>query len=69
MGMDLFWAKKSFLRYPGKVIFEFLPAIEAKGKDKADFMKELETAIETKCAELNAETVKNYPYTQKMLGK
>ena len=65
----MFWAKNSFLRYPGKVIFEFLPAIEAKGKTKEEFMKELETAIETKCAELNAETVKNYPYTAKMLGK
>ena len=38
-------------------------------KEKEEFMKELETAIETKCAELNAETVKNYPYTAKMLGK
>lgn len=65
----MFWAKNSFLRYPGKVIFEFLPAIEAKGKTKEEFMKELETAIETKCAELNKETVENYPYTAKMLGK
>ncbi len=62
-----FWKKSSFLRYPGKVIFEFLPPLET-GLDKKQFMNELQNSIETKCAELNAETLKNYPYTQKMLA-
>lgn len=64
-----FWAKNSFLRYPGTAVFEFLPAISAKGKTKEQFMQELETAIETKCAELNAETVEKYPYVAKFLAK
>jgi 1-acyl-sn-glycerol-3-phosphate acyltransferase len=65
----LFWAKNSFLRYPGTAVFEFLPPISAKGKTKAEFMAELQNAIETKCAELNAEAVKKYPYVEKMLAK
>lgn len=31
-------------------------------------MAELEKRIEGKCAELNAETLKNYPYTKVNLG-
>jgi 1-acyl-sn-glycerol-3-phosphate acyltransferase len=65
----LFWAKNTFLRYPGTAVFEFLPPISAKGKTKAEFMAELQNAIETKCAELNAEAVKKYPYVEKMLAK
>jgi predicted RNase H-like HicB family nuclease len=57
------------LRYPGTAVFEFLPAINAKGKSKEQFMRELEDAIETKCAELNKETVEKYPYTAKFLAK
>ena len=64
----LFWAKNSFLRYPGTAVFEFLPPISAKGKTKEEFMTELQNAIENKCAELNAEAVKKYPYVKKMLG-
>lgn len=63
-----FWAKNSFLRYPGTVVFEFLPAIDAKGKTKDEFMSELSSAIETKCGELNEETIAKYPYTKKFLG-
>ncbi len=65
----LFWAKNSFLRYPGTAVFEFLPAISAKGKSKEEFMAELQNAIENKCAELNQEAVEKYPYTAKFLAK
>lgn len=65
----LFWAKNSFLRYPGTAVFEFLPPISAKGKTKEAFMSELENAIESKCKELNAEAVKKYPYVKKFLAK
>ena len=65
----MFWAKNSFLRYPGTAVFEFLPPIEVKGKSKEEFMNELQTVIENKCKELNAEAVKKYPYTAKMLVK
>lgn len=63
----LFWAKNSFLRYPGTVVFEFLPAISAENKTKEEFMQELQTAIENKCAELNREAVEKYPYVKKFL--
>lgn len=63
----LFWAKNSFLRYPGTAVFEFLPPISAEGKTKEEFMSELQTVIENKCAELNKEAVEKYPYVRKML--
>ena len=65
----LFWAKNSFLRYPGTAVFEFLPPISAKGKTKEEFMNELQTVIENKCAELNAEAVQKYPYVAGMMAK
>lgn len=61
-----FWKKSSFMRYPGKVIFEFMEPLPA-GLNKQEFMKELQTRLESKCAELNAETLKNYPYVAPML--
>lgn len=63
-----FWAKSSFMRYPGKVIFEFMKPIQP-GLDKKQFMAELQNRIEGKCAELNRETVKNYPYVADKLAK
>ena len=65
----LFWAKNSFLRYPGTAVFEFLPPISAKGKTKEEFMTELQELIENKCAELNSEAVKRYPYVAKMMAE
>ncbi len=64
----LFWKKNSFLRFPGKVIFEFLEPIET-GLDKKQFMAILKERIETKCAQLNAETLKEYPYTISQMWK
>ena len=61
-----FWAKNSFLRYPGKIIFEFLPPI-TPGLNKQEFMEKLQNTIEEKCNELNMETIKEYPELQKML--
>lgn len=63
-----FWAKSSFMRYPGKVIFEFMEPIQI-GLDKKQFMSELQNRIESKCAELNRETIKNYPYVAGKLAK
>ena len=67
LNTGLFWRKKSFLRYPGKVIIEFMEPMPEIA-DKKEFMAELEKRIEGKCAELNAETLKNYPYTKVNLG-
>ncbi len=65
----LFWAKSSFLRYPGTAVFEFMePMTINKDTDKKEFMKELETRIEQKCAELNKEAIEKYPWVKKNLG-
>jgi 1-acyl-sn-glycerol-3-phosphate acyltransferase len=41
-----YWGKDSFLKRPGKIIIEFLPAI-APGADKAEFAATLKKTIET----------------------
>ncbi|MBE6443186.1 MAG: 1-acyl-sn-glycerol-3-phosphate acyltransferase [Alphaproteobacteria bacterium] len=61
-----FWSKNSFMRYPGKIIFEFLPPIEP-GLNKQEFMEKLQDNLEKKCHELNEETIKEYPHLKKML--
>lgn len=67
LNTGFFWAKNSFLRYPGKVVFEFMEPMPDIS-DKKEFMAELEKRIESKCAELNAETLKNYPHTKVNAG-
>lgn len=62
-----FWRRNSFMRYPGKIIFEFLPPIEP-GLNKQEFMERLQNTIEQKCHELNMETIKEYPHLKKMLS-
>ena len=64
----LFWEKRSFLRHPGKIIFEFLPPMPA-GLDKKTFLAELQQRIETKCAELNKESAQAYPQAKLILEK
>jgi len=50
----LYWPRRRFLRKPGTIVLEFLPAIPA-GLDRITFMATLETAIETATARLVAE--------------
>lgn len=40
------WPAHGFRRHPGRVVFEFLPAVPA-GLKRAEFMNRLETAVET----------------------
>ena len=68
LNTGMFWAKNSFLRYQGKVIIEFLQPMP-DNMDKKTYMALLEERIESKCRELNAETVKNYPQTAANLVK
>ncbi len=54
LNSDLLWAKASFIRKPGKVIFQFLPPMNIKDfAGKKEFMAELQNRIETACAKLN----------------
>ncbi len=67
LNTGLFWAKNSFLRYPGTAVIEFMEPMKA-GNDKKAFMAELESKIESKCVELNQEALKKYPYTKVNAG-
>ena len=43
-----FWGKKAFIKKPGKVVIEFLPAMP-KGLAKREFLTELQNRIEQGC--------------------
>jgi 1-acyl-sn-glycerol-3-phosphate acyltransferase len=51
-----FWARRSFLRYPGKVIYQYLDPIEPCLSEE-DFMKRLSNALEKGTQALDAETI------------
>lgn len=51
MNSGLYWKKNAFFKYPGKVIFEFLPPIPS-GLSGADALARLQEALETKSNEL-----------------
>jgi 1-acyl-sn-glycerol-3-phosphate acyltransferase len=46
-----FWGRRSFLKYPGRIVVEILPAI-APGGERRPVMAALESAIETACAKM-----------------
>lgn len=50
----LFWGRRAFLKHPGTIVLEYLPAIPI-GLDRDDFMAELERRIETATDRLVAE--------------
>ncbi|MCH8137676.1 MAG: 1-acyl-sn-glycerol-3-phosphate acyltransferase [Proteobacteria bacterium] len=50
----LYWGRRAFLKRPGTILIEVLPAIPA-GLDRDDFMAELERRIETATDRLVAE--------------
>ncbi len=50
----LSWPAHGLVRYPGAIVFEYLPAIPP-GLKRAEFMRTLESAIETASARLAAE--------------
>lgn len=54
MNSGVYWPRNSFWKKPGKVVFEFLPPIEA-GLPLPDVMKQLEDAIETASQRLTQE--------------
>jgi 1-acyl-sn-glycerol-3-phosphate acyltransferase len=54
LNAGLFWPRRKFLRYPGTIVLEFLPAIPP-GLKRDEFQHQLLTAIETSTASLVAE--------------
>jgi 1-acyl-sn-glycerol-3-phosphate acyltransferase len=52
----LYWGRRAFVKRPGRIILEFLPAIPP-GLPRREVMRELETRIETATAALEREGV------------
>ena len=58
LNSGVFWPRRKFMRYPGTIIMEFLPAIPA-GESRAVFSERLQDALERKTAELLAAPAKS----------
>lgn len=54
LNSGVYWPRRKFMRYPGTIVVEFLPAIPA-GLKRRDYSARLEAAIETATARLVAE--------------
>jgi 1-acyl-sn-glycerol-3-phosphate acyltransferase len=54
LNSGLFWPRREFLRYPGTIVVEVLPVIEA-GLKRREFAERLEATIETATARLLSE--------------
>ena len=64
LNTGIFWARNSFLKYPGKVIFEFLPPI-APGQSEADVMQDIRERVEEASIRLLDEAREKYPHLPK----
>ena len=58
LNSGLYWPRRSFIRYPGTIVVEFLDPLPA-GLPRAEFRKRIETAIEAASSELNAEAARS----------
>ncbi|HEY9080236.1 lysophospholipid acyltransferase family protein [Magnetovibrio sp.] len=61
LNSGLFWQRRSFLKRPGRITIEFLPAV-APDQDRKAFMRELQTGIEGASNALIAEARAVYPH-------
>jgi len=60
LNSGLFWQRRSFLKRPGRITIEFMPAI-VPGQDRKAFMSELKSTIEDGSNRLIDEARKAYP--------
>ena len=58
LNSGLYWPRRSFLKYPGTIVIEFLPPVEP-GLNSRTFLARLETAIETASDRLLAEAARS----------
>lgn len=65
MNSGLFWPRNSFKKYPGKVIFEFLPPIEP-GLPEKKVMQAIEERTEQTSIRLMHEAKAHYPHLKGM---
>lgn len=61
LNSGLFWPRRSFLKRPGCITIEFLPAIE-KGLDRKAFMAELQSRVEGATNQLIEDARAQYPH-------
>lgn len=60
LNSGLFWPRRHFLRYPGTIVVEFLPAIPP-GLKSQEFLSRLENDIETASTKLLTEAANDSP--------
>lgn len=53
LNSGIFWSRRAFCKYPGRIVVEFLPPIPP-GLNKRDFLLRLENVIETATARLES---------------
>jgi 1-acyl-sn-glycerol-3-phosphate acyltransferase len=66
LNSGLFWGRRNYRKYAGRIIIEFLPAIPT-GMKRREFMQNLETSIEGASRRLAIEGVERYPVTRDAL--
>lgn len=54
LNSGVFWGRRTFMKYPGTIVVEFLPPIPS-GLDRREFLRELEDRVENATARLVAE--------------
>jgi 1-acyl-sn-glycerol-3-phosphate acyltransferase len=67
LNTGVFWPRRSFRKYPGHVVIEFLPVIEP-GLRRGEFLKVLETRIENASNALIATSVAADPTVAQRIG-
>ncbi|MEK9755295.1 MAG: lysophospholipid acyltransferase family protein [Rhodospirillaceae bacterium] len=67
LNSGLFWGRRSYRKLAGRIVIEFLPAIEP-GLKRPEFMSRLGAAIEGTSDRLAAEGVENFPETATALA-
>ena len=67
LNSGLFWPRRQFMRYPGKIIVEVLDPIEA-GLPRAEFKARLVHDIESATARLLAESIANGEAPEAVIG-
>ena len=61
LNTGLFWGRRQFLKHPGKMTMQFLPALPS-GLDRKQLMSQLETAIEDATRDLEQEALNRHPH-------
>ena len=61
LNTGLFWGRRQFLKHPGKMTVQFLPALPSN-LERKQFMSQLETAIEDATRNLEQEALKHHPH-------